>query len=198
MGTKLDIRGYVNPFTPGQTEAGQRLVMPTGAEIYVEDRTGKVIDKLIASVRRSSVVAVKDMDCLAPVQFNSQKRRRLLSERVDTIKVSGGLILELSTGRRSNKGQLAQMLATAYERIRNSGRGRKSAGNGSISVGAPRRYPRSGYEYGVMEAQYYSRRNKNMNERRMAMKKQIGYAPSRGWLMARLGSPDGNQLGNEK
>jgi hypothetical protein len=182
----MDIRGYINIYAPGQTESGQRAAMPEGAELYIEDRRGNVIDKLIASVRRRSVVAVKDIDCVAPINFNAQKRRRIFRERVEAIIARGGSILELSTGR-SSKRQLAGLMTTAHERIARSGRGRKSAVNGKVSNGAPRIWPRSGPIYEGMKLIFLSRHCSNDNQRMTAIKKEYGKVPSRVWLRQQFG-----------
>ena len=121
---KPDIRGYVNPNAPGETEAGQSEGMTRGIEIYVENRRGTAINALIRSVRHGTIVEVKELHCLAPVDFRVDKRRRMLAQRVEAIKAAGGVIREWSTGRMS-KGQLASMTLHAFEQISNSGRGRK-------------------------------------------------------------------------
>ena len=78
MSGKLDIRGYVNPEVPRTTESGQRENM-TG-DVYVENKSGTVIDRLIRSVRKGTVVEVMELYCLAPVIGYANKRRRILTE----------------------------------------------------------------------------------------------------------------------
>ena len=181
MNSKLDIRGYINPFAPGTTESGQRDGMPK--EVYVEDRRGHVIEALIKSVRKGSVVAVHELFCLAPGHWRPQKRRRILTERIEAIKERGGSILEVATGCRSNKGQLARMLLHAYEQIATSGRARKRETTGR----PPKAW--TPHELEVMETVWFSRRYKNDNERVTKIAKSIGKKPSRAWLRLRFGSP---------
>ena len=182
----LDVRGYVNPFAPGATEAGQREGM-TG-EIYTEDRRGHVIEALIQSIRKGSVVAVLELYCLAPGGFRPQKRRRLLTERVEAIKARGGSILELATGYSSKKGHLPRMLLTAYEQIATSGRARKRD-----RTGRPIKHTLDKHEREVVEGIWTSRRYRNDDERVVAIEKRTGKRLKRGWLRTHFGSPHGRQ-----
>ncbi len=179
MVTPTDVRGYVNPLAPGTTEAGQREGM--NGEVYVEDRRGYVIDGLIKSVRKGSVIAVRDLYCLAPGAFRPQKRRRLLSERIQAIQARGGSIIELATGYSSKKGHLAKMLLMAYEQIATSGRARKRDRTGR----PPREW--SPRELWVMQALWNSRRYSNDDKRVTAIKANIGKSPSRSWLRLKFG-----------
>ena len=190
MSGKLDIRGYVNPFAPGATESGQREGM-TG-EIYVEDRRGHVIEDLIQSIRKGSIVAVKELYCLAPGHFRPQKRRRLLTERIEAIKAQGGSILELATGYSTRKGHLPRMLLTAYEQIASSGRARKRDAEGRPPI-----WPRKGQVYEGMKLLWQSRRYSNDNQRMAAIAKNFGKSPSRVWLRIEFGSPSGKPRRDE-
>ena len=179
MNAKLDIRGYVNPLAPGLTETGQREGM-TG-EVYVEDRRGHVIEALIKSIRKGTVLQVRELYYLAPGHFRPQQRRRLLTERVEAIKERGGSILELATGYSSKKGHLARMLMTAYEQIATSGRARRRD-----KTGRPAR-EWTAHELEVMQAIWNSRRYSNDDKRVTAIKANIGKAPSRSWLRLKFG-----------
>lgn len=182
MSDKPDIRGYINPSVPGETEAGQLVGMSPGAEIYTENRHGTAIDRLIKSVRRGSIVEVKELHCLAPADFRADKRRRVLADRIEAIKDAGGVIREWSTGHVS-KGRLPRMMMTAYEQIATSGRARKREATGR----PPREW--SSHELEVMETVWQSRRYHNDNERSVAIREQLGKVPSKGWLRLRFGSP---------
>jgi hypothetical protein len=181
-----DLRGYVNPFPPGAlTEAGQRELMPDGAEIYVEDRNGRQIDALLASVRMGVVVAVADMYLLAPGALRPQKRRRLLGERIEAIQAKGGDILELATNYRASR-RLPAMMLRAYERIASSGR----AGIHN----RPGRQPKwvlTVPERELIEGIWRSRKYKNDAERAVAIHRRSGKKPSRAWLRLHFGSPHG-------
>jgi hypothetical protein len=179
MNTKPDIRGYVNPRALGLTESGQREGM--NGEVYVEDRRGHVVDALIKSVRNGSVIAVRELYYLAPGDFRPQKRRRLLTERVEAIKAAGGSILELATGYSSKEGHLPRMLLTAYEQIATSGRARKRD-----RTGRPAR-EWTAHELEVMEAIWNSRRYSNDEKRVTAIRANIGKTPSRSWLRLKFG-----------
>jgi len=183
MSEKLDIRAYVNPFTPGETESGQHFGMSPDAEIYIETRRGNVIDALIRSVRPGSVIEVKELHCLAPADFRAQKRRRLLTERVDTIKAQGGIIREWATGHVS-KGRMASMVMVAYEQIATSGRARKRP-----ALGAPVKWDLTAHEREVIDRIWSSRRYKNDDERTVAIRKRTGKKFSTSWLRLRFGSP---------
>ena len=80
------------------------------------------------------------------------------------------------------------MRERARKMITDHARGRKSAANGALSTGAPQRYPRKGPEFEIMEAQWFSRKNQNDNERIAAIKQRLGYVPSRGWLRQQFGN----------
>ena len=179
-----DIRGYINPFPPGShTEAGQKHWMPEGAEIYIEDRKGKQIDALIASVRKGSVIAVADLFLLAPAVFRAPKRRRLLAERIEAIQGKGGDILECSTGYRASR-RLPAMLLRAYEQIASSGRARKHE-----RPGRPKTWNLTTAERDVAELEWRSRRHQNDEQRTLAVQKRLGKQVSRAWLRLTLGSP---------
>ena len=119
MSGKLDIRGYVNPGVPGTTDSGQRENMI--GEVYTENKRGTAIDRLIRSVRKGTIIEVMSLYCLAPVQGYANKRRRILTERIEAIKERGGIIRETRTGYVS-KGNMARMAMGAYEQIATSGR----------------------------------------------------------------------------
>ena len=110
----LDIRSYVNPH-PHFAVAGQMERLSDG-EIYVEDKTGAVINAVIASVRRNlkSVVQVDELFLLAPVLGKPAKRRRALAERIETIKAAGGIVRERSSGLQSGHAGFSGMPKVPY------------------------------------------------------------------------------------
>ena len=183
MSEKPDIRAYINPFTPGETDSGQRSGISSDAELYVETKRGNVIDALIRSVRQGTIVEVKELHCLAPADFRAQKRRRILTERIEAIKGKGGIIREWATGHAS-KGRMARMMMTAYEQIATSGRARKRP-----ALGAPVKWDLTAHEREVIDRIWSSRRYKNDDERTTAIRKNIGKKISTGWLRLHFGSP---------
>ena len=183
MDTKPDIRGYVNPAVPGETEAGQREGISAGAEIYVENWRGTIIDKLIKSVRRGSIVEVKELYCLAPAEGRADKRRRVLTERVEAIKAAGGIIREWSTGHVS-KGRMARMAMFAYEQIATSGRARSRP-----KAGRPPKWELTNHDREIITGIWSSRRYKNADERTVAIRKRVGKKLSPSWLRLTFGSP---------
>jgi len=180
MSGKQDIRAYVNPFVPGRTETGQKAAV--SGEVYIEDRSGKQIDALIRSVRKGSVVEVEELYCLAPGKGRADKRRRVMVERIETIKARGARIREAETGLQL-PGKGIWMLMRAYEQIATSGRARKRDVEGRPP------HPWTPHELGVMEAVWFSRRYKNDDERLTAIEQRIGKRPGRTWLRNKLGSP---------
>lgn len=126
MVEKQDIRVYVNAH-PRFAAAGQLERLQTlGGEIYVESRSGNVIDSVINSVRKElrSVVAVDELFLLAPADGTSRKRKTELADRIDRIKDRGGIVMERSSGAISNKPGFAKAFLRATEMIANGGRGR--------------------------------------------------------------------------
>ncbi len=124
MPDKDDIRSYNNPWPPRFSKEAQAAKL-TGTP-YVEDKSGKVIDALIRSIRkeRRSIVEVVEVGLLAPVKGRPSKRREALAERFESIKDGGGRIREVSTGDQSDeRGKCAKMLLRGYDFIANSGRG---------------------------------------------------------------------------
>ena len=76
----------------------------------------------------------------------------------------------------------------AYEMIATSGRGRKSAANGRLSKGRPRKQ----YEPDQLESMeriWFSRRYKTRDEAINAIRAK-GIKIKRGWLYTHFGSPD--------
>ena len=183
MSGKLDIRAYVNPETPGETERGQTEGKTPGAEVYVENRRGTAIDALLKSVRKGTVVEVKELHCLAPTVFRADKRRRLLAERVEAIKRAGGTIREWATGYVS-KGRLPTMMLQAYEQIATSGKGRRRD-----KTGRPPKWELTNHDRDIIVGIWSSRRYKNADERTVAIRKRTGKKFSTSWLRLTFGSP---------
>jgi hypothetical protein len=188
MSEKPRIRGYINPTVPGTTEAGQREGMTPDIDIYVEDRRGKMIDALVRSIRKGTIVEVMETYCLAPAEGRADVRRRALADRIEAIKARGGIIRETVTGHVS-KGNLARMTLRAYEQIASSGRARSRD-----KIGRPRKQW-TPEQLQTMEAVWNSRRYHNDPERMDAIRERIGKSPSRSWLRLRFGSP--HRMGNE-
>lgn len=187
MDGKEHFRGYVNPFPPGAlAEASQIAMMPQGAEIYVEDRWGRQIKALVASLRKADVVAVTDLYLFAPGAFRPQKRRRLLGENVEAVQKQYGDILELTTGHRAKR-KLPAMMLRAYEMIAASGRKRSRPNSG-----APPKWVFTPAELEVIQGLWRSRKFKNDSERTLAIQQRIGKPIPRATLRRRLGSPHGN------
>ena len=142
-----------------------------------------MIDALIRSVRQGTIVEVKELHCLAPADFRAQKRRRILTERIEAIKGKGGIIREWATGHAS-KGRMARMVMTAYEQIATSGRARKRPGQGR-----PPKWELTNHERETITRIWESRRYKNDDERTVAIRKNTGKKFSTSWLRLTFGSP---------
>lgn len=91
------------------------------------------------------------------------------------------------------------MHAQAFEQIGRSGKGRKSALNGALSQGAPKWNPTPEVQR-VCEAEWFSRKHKNDDERVAAIQVKVGKkdAPSRTTLHKYLGSPYGGRKPSRK
>ena len=115
----MDIRNYVNAH-PRYSERVQRTALEVyGGTTYVENRTGKVVDRLIESVRKGSTVRVYRAFLLAPVRGRTKTRRNKWADRLYRIKAAGGKLEALD-----NPGIGGAKLAmAAYEEIGMSGRG---------------------------------------------------------------------------
>lgn len=182
-----DFRNYINP-QPKKgrfSEAWQKEAVPDG-EDYVEDKSGKIVDALIQSVRKGSIVRVRRLFCLAPWAGGPAKRRRVMAERVDAIRERGGVIMEAETQRRSDvRGHCGQMLMGGYEDIATSGRGIARYER----TGRPPKYKMDSHELAIAEGVWTSRRYKNDDERLIAIEKRTGKKPGRTWLRNKFGSP---------
>ena len=188
MTPNSDLRGYVNPYLPKLAESSQREEM--AGEIYTEDRRGTVVDKLILSVRKGTIVQVRELYCLAPAGRRPQYRRRLLAERIEAIRGRGGHVLELATGYKTTNGRLPTMLLRAYEAIATSGRGRRRD-----KTGRPIKHELTREQETVGKGIWHSRRYTNDHQREVAIQKNIGIRLKRGWMRTHWGSP--HQLGDK-
>lgn len=154
----VDFRNYINPGKGNFTADWQKSYMPDG-EDYVEDKTGKIFDALVRSVRKGTIVRVRRLFCLAPWKGMPAKRRRILAERVDALRERGGIVMEAETHRRSDvRGHCAQMLMGGYEDIATAGR--------SVSKGKTGRpgKNRTDAELAIMKAEFFSRKNKTVDD----------------------------------
>ncbi len=192
---KPDVRSWCRPLPPTWGEAMQ-LQRLTG-EMYKPMRKGDARASMVRSVRLGSIVEVWDAFLLAIAVGRADVRYRDLVNVMDEIEERGASIRELSTGDETPRHR-RRMRERARRMIGDHNKGRQSAENGKLSTGAPQRYPRKGPEYEIMEAQWYSRRNKNANERRVAIKQRLGYCPSRVWLEGQFGTPHGKQASGER
>ena len=183
MSEKSDIRSLCNP-NPRLGEAAQ-LALLTGEVYYFKERKD-----LIKSVRRGSVVEVVEAYLLATGSGRSDSRKRDWLKTVDEIEERGGIVVEATTGRRSDDRKAwRQAQAQAFEQIANSGRGRKSAANGALSKGAPGWSPTPEQD-AVIDKEWFRRTNTTDNERMAAIQEKLGkLAPSRTTIRKYYGSP---------
>lgn len=124
MSGKPDYRNYVNAGPKGSrfTANWQAEFLPDG-ETYTENKTGKVVEALIDSVRPGSIVRVRRLFCLGPWKGSPRKRREAVASRVQAIRDRKGHVLEAETGLSTKeRGGCAKMLMTAYEDIATAGR----------------------------------------------------------------------------
>lgn len=185
-----DLRTYINP-KPGKparfTADWQREVMPTGPNVteYLETPKLKTFDGLLGSIRKGSVVVVRRLFLLAPWPGSPTVRKRAMAKRVDAIKAAGGVILEAETGRRSDGGECAQMVADGTEDIANAGRAPKKAGPGRPGLAL------SPEELELARGIWFSREHPNNDARVAAIKARIGKTLTSSWCWRHFGSPNG-------
>lgn len=186
MSKKPDIRGYINPFVPGgKKEAGQRANMPAGTEIYVENKTGKVIDTFIRGLRSGSVAAVEELHYLAPGgATRTDKRRRIMGERVKEITRGRRAIIRENFRGLNSECDLPEMLLHGSNQIARSGQGRRRD-----KGGRPPEWPKSPATLDDYHAIWRQRGLDNDEARRGAIIAKFGAAPSIGTLRRLLGSP---------
>ena len=190
MVEKQDIRSYCNPYPPRHSQAAQAAKL-TG-ELYVEDKTGTVIDALIRSVRKGTIVEVTEVGLLAPVKGGPAKRRKLMAERFELIRERGGIIVELASGQRS-VGRCASMILRGSEFIAKSGQ----MGNKKGRAGQPK-IEVTAHEDDIMRGIWTSRRYKNDDERLVAIEKRTGRKFRRTWLWNRYRSPGGQETADKE
>jgi hypothetical protein len=186
MSGKTDYRNYINPGPKGSrfTANWQAEFLPDG-ETYVENKTGKVIDAAIDSVRPGSVVRVRRLFCMAPWKGSPRKRREAIAARVQAIRDRKGHILEAETGRTTaERGGCAKMLMGAYEDIATAGR---AVAKGR--TGRPPKYEFTPAEWEVIEGIWTSRKFANDGARLAAIEKRLGRVPGRTLIRNKLGSP---------
>lgn len=154
----VDFRNYINPGKGNFTADWQKSYMPDG-EDYVEDKTAKIFDALVRSVRKGTIIRVRRLFCLAPWRGRPSTRRRIMAERVDAIRERGGIVLEAETQRRSDvRGNCAQMLMGGYEDIATAGRATSKGKKGRPGKS------RTEAQLAVMKAEFHSRKNKTVDD----------------------------------
>ena len=190
MSGKPDYRNYVNPGPKGSrfTAGWQAEYLPDG-ETYTENKTGRVVEALIDSVRPGSIVRVRRLFCLAPwgkaPKVGPAKRRTILAERVQRILDAGGSIHEAETGRNTKeRGGCAKMMMGAYEDIASAGR---AIARGR--TGRPPVYEFSDAEWEIIGGIWTSRKHANDAARMAAIEQRLGKCPGRTTLRNRFGSP---------
>lgn len=186
MSGKPDYRNYVNPGPKGSrfTKDWQAEWLPDG-KTYVEDKTGKVVEALINSVRPGSIVRVRRLFCLAPWRGSPRKRREAVAARVQTIRDRKGHIVEAETGLSTKeRGGCAKMLMGAYEDIATAGR---AVAKGR--TGRPPKYEFTAEQWEIIGGIWTSRKYGNDAARMAAIEKRLGKAPGRTTLRNKFGSP---------
>lgn len=182
-----DLRLYINP-KPGKpprfTADWQREVMPRGPNVieYLETPKLKTFDSLLGSIRKGSVVVVRRTFLLAPWAGSPTIRKRAMAKRVDAIKAAGGIIMEAETGRRSDGGECAQMVADGSIDIASAGRANSKGKRGNPIELTPEQLTSA-------RLIWRSRDHKNDKERLAAIEAAIGRKVQRTWCWQKFGSP---------
>jgi len=189
MSGKPDYRNYINPGPKGSrfTAGWQAEFLPDG-ETYTEDKTGKVIEGLISSVRAGSIVRVRRLFCLGPWKGSPRKRREAVAERVGRIlSIKGASIEETETGRSSKeRGACAKMLMGAYEDIASAGRAIAKG-----RTGRPPKFNLTPEQWEIAGGIWYARKYTTDNDRLRAIERRLGVKIGRTTMRNRFGSPHG-------
>ncbi|MDE2096809.1 MAG: hypothetical protein KGL39_06140 [Patescibacteria group bacterium] len=174
-GGKEDIRSWCHDWPPSFAKSTQeaRLV----GTIYYGDLKRWELPALIRSIRAGGkrVVEVVELFLLAPRKGRADVRRRALERTVEEILERGAMIRELNTGHESKR-QLPRMMTRAVEMIGRSGRGKRSAINGSKSKGRPKKFTR---EQKVAARQIWFSREYATAEQAVAAMQAIGIKAKR-------------------
>lgn len=191
------IRFWINP-RPGWSREAQ-LERATG-EIYeagAKDKGAKTRAELIKSIRRGDTVQVCELYLLALDIGRSDKQRRDMLATVDAIEAKRGVVVEVGKGfhYRSNiRREWAQMQAEAFYRLALAGKGRRSAANGKLSKGRPKK-ELTPEQSRTVDLIWHDGRLKNDDQRCAKIHTVTGLKLKRGFLRTRFGSP---HVGAEK
>lgn len=165
--------------------------MPLGAEIYVENKSGRVIIDFLRSLRQQSVVSVEELHYLAPGTGRAGKRRRMMGERVTVILKQGASILENYRGLRSERA-LPEMLLHGSDQIATTGQARRRD-----KEGRPAEWPRPPATWDDYAAIWRQRGLENDADRCAAIAAKFGASPSASTLRHKLGSPHMQKEGDQ-
>lgn len=172
-----DVRDYINPH-PRFSLTVQRAILDSGTS-YIEDRSGKVIEKLIDSVRRGTIVRVYRPFLLAPIGGKTPGRRAKWADRVERIRKRGGKVISAHDPKLT--GERLAMLA--YEEIGTSGRGRAGGRTGR---------PKKVQDPALFErcvALWQSQKHKTRDAAVAAISKLLGKPVNKAWCYANFGKP---------
>lgn len=181
MVEKPDYRNYINPHPRLGKDAQIEAFGGEGTN-YIEDKTGKVIERVIGSVRPKSIVRVVWPSLLAPVKGTAPRRRKLWAERADRIKAARGCVASMSpplTG--------AKLAIAASEEIANLSRGRPGGGK----LGRPNKM-RDEELREKGKAMWQSRRYKTRAAAAEAIGKLFGKRITTSWCYSNFGLPSGS------
>lgn len=187
MTRKHHIRSYCNP-QPRLSASAQEARL-TG-EVYTENKRGTAFTALFKSLRPGDVVEVLDLYVLPPATLKTFRRRRVLTERVEAIAAAGAVLVELSTGDRSDKGHTPRMMMRAYEMIGKAGQGYTGTGR----KGRPPKQ-RSVEELRIMEFEWVNKCNKTIDDALLAMTNRGIKRHNQAELYRRFGSRNAGKVG---
>lgn len=170
-----DYRDYVNPHPRYSAQAQMIGFGWRDSHAYIEDRFGKVFDRLLRSLRRGDVVRVYKAFLLAPIKGRPKTRRTRLTERIEAIKAKGCKVMALD-------GNLTgvRFVMDAYEGIASSGRGAA----GRHKTGRPK-IAYTPEQLIIMEREWHSKKHKTRNGALKAIQ-SYGIKVKRGWLYGKF------------
>lgn len=180
MGIKSNYRDYCNPH-PRLGKDAQIEAFGGKGTVYIEDRTGKVIDELLKRLRPGDVVRVVWPSMLAPIKGYANTRRKKWAERADIARSKKACIMSISPPLKGNKLAMA-----AGDEISNLSRGRI----GSRKKGRPNKVQDE-----VLKArallEWQSRRHKTRAAAAAAVSLIVGKRCTASWCYNNFGLPSG-------
>lgn len=132
------VRAFVNPYPPRFSEAIQREHLTPTATFFVKTKKGDEDEVFMKGVRVGDLCEVSHLFLLGRLGGKIATRKASLSTTIKGVLERGGIIVEKSTGRRSDDATWHEAVMEARENVGKSARGQATgAKNGAQSSGRP-------------------------------------------------------------